>query len=126
MVESKRIGDLGFNKATYLGEEPENPSYHIDYYCPNEYYGKEKEFNKEDDEFYVNPKYPFYKIHKNCFKHKEINLAIASFVYNKKNECYEFEYVSDRPLRYIDVYNERIFKELIEYGFKQLNPSYYD
>lgn len=125
MIKSKRIGDLAFNKATYIGKEPKNPSYHIDCYYPNDYYGKEEEFTKIDNEFYVNPKYPNYKIHENCFKHKEISIAIASFAYDKKEEYYEFGYISDRPLRYVNIHNERIFKELIKYGFKQLNPFWY-
>ena len=120
---SKRIGDLEFRKATYLCDEPENPSYHINCYLSNDYYGKEGEFIKIDNEFYINPKYPNYKIHKNCFKNPEISLAIASFVYCK--DCYKFEYIGDRPLTHINIHNERIFKELIEYGFKQLNSSWY-
>ena len=40
-IKSKRIGNLMFRKATYLGEEPEFPSWHIDFFYPNPRYGKE-------------------------------------------------------------------------------------
>ena len=39
-IESLRIGNVCFRKATYLGNEPEFPSWHIYFFYPNPYYGK--------------------------------------------------------------------------------------
>lgn len=46
MIEKKkkRIGDLEFAPASYLLPKekwPENPFWHIDYWYPNGYYGRE-------------------------------------------------------------------------------------
>ena len=56
-IDSKRIGNLMFRKATYLGEEPEFPNWHIDFFYPNPYYGKEScysiaSFRRDGEGFY--------------------------------------------------------------------------
>jgi hypothetical protein len=124
-IKPNRIGDLAFNKAEYLGDSPSHPSYHIDWYYPNHYFGNEKDYTKVDEEYYADPEYPCHKIHKSCFKHEECSIAIATFYYDEKEGDYYFEYIGDRPLRYINMMNESIFKTLIKYGFRQLNPDWY-
>ncbi len=131
-VLKKRIGELEFSKAGYLCEEkyiPENPSYQINVYYPNCYYGKESEFIKEGDYFLPkDEKYSsWWKVHKSCFKYPECSLAIASFDWNKKENCYDFNWIGDRPLDYLKTPELREnFFELIKFGFHSLNSVWYD
>lgn len=49
MIEKLRINNLEFAPASYLlpkEEYPEKFSWHINYYYPNSYFGREKEFRK--------------------------------------------------------------------------------
>ena len=73
MIEKKRIGDLEFRPATYLlpkDKWPKNPAYHIDYWYPNGYYGRENEFIKEGD-WYLYPDNHHCRVHKDCFKYPQ-------------------------------------------------------
>ena len=116
-----RIKNLEFRKATYIGEEPEHPSYHINKWEPNMYYGNEDKYIK-DGEYYKNPEIPHFRIHKGCFKNTETCYAIACFYWDNKEECYNFEFIGDRPLFITD--EERIiFWRLIEHGFNTLNKN---
>lgn len=122
MVEKLRINNLEFAPASYLlpkEDYPEKFSWHINYYYPNSYFGREKEFKKEGD-WYLNPIIPHFRIHKDCFKHPQTCMAIASFNYNQHEGCYELEFIGDRPLSLSKEEREQ-FWELLEYGFKQLN-----
>lgn len=131
MIKNKRIGDLEFRPATYLlpkDEYPKNPAWHIDFWYPNAYYGKESEYvhpvvgGIEQTDWYVNPSYPYGKIHKDCFKNPQSCIAIASFNYNSHEGYYELEFVGDRPVS-LSKEDREIFWELLEYGFKQLNNT---
>lgn len=119
-IEKLRIKNLEFRKSSYLGQEPENPSYSIDKWYKNEYYKQEKNYIKEG-EFYRYPDPEICcKIHKNCFKNKECCYTIAHFVWDEHEEYYNFEFVTDRPLDLTD--QERVvFWRLIEHGFNVLN-----
>lgn len=122
MIKKKRIGDLEFRPATYLlpkDEWPKNPSWSIDFWYPNGYYGRESEFIKEGD-WYLYPDTPHYRVHKDCFKHPQSCMAIASFNYNEHEGCYELEFVLDRPISLPKELRDT-FWELLEYGFNQLN-----
>ena len=118
-IESKRIGNLMFRKATYLCEEPEFPSWHIDFFYPNPYYGKENEYKKDGD-FYVqaDTEYPI-NIHKDCFKYKESCYAVASFTRNKKG-YYELKFIGDKPLN-LNKTDFTDFMKLVKYGNNKLN-----
>ena len=118
-IKSKRIGNLMFRKATYLCEEPEFPSWHIDFFYPNPYYGKENEYKKDGD-FYVevNTEYPI-NIHKVRFKYKESCYAVASFTRNKEG-YYELKFIGDRPLN-LNEEELKDFWEVVKYGYKELN-----
>jgi hypothetical protein len=118
----KRIGNLEFRPAAYLLPKekwPKNPSWHIDYWYPNGYYGKESEFIKEGD-WYIDKNIRNCRIHKDCFKNPESCMAIASFDYN--DGYYELRYVSDRPLS-LNKEEREIFWTLVEYGYKCLNKE---
>ena len=122
MIKSKRIENLEFGPASYLlpkEEYPKNPAWHIDYWYPNGYYGRESEFIKEGD-WYLYPDNPHCRVHKDCFKNPQSCMAIASFNYNNHEGCYELEFVGDRPIQ-LTKEERDIFWELLEYGFKQLN-----
>lgn len=128
-MKNKRIGNLEIRPATYLLPKekwPENSSWHIDYWYPNGYYGRESEYihpviaGIEQTDWYVNPLYPNGRIHKDCFKHPQSCMAIASFNYNEHEGCYELEFVGDRPIQ-LTREERDIFWELLEYGFNQLN-----
>lgn len=123
-MESKRIHNLKFKKATYLGNEPENPSWEIAKYEPNSFYGKEDYFVKEGDH-YRDPERKFIRLHANCFKNKETCYSIAMFNYNKKDGDYEIEFVADRPLE-LNSEEWNTFKELLSYGYSQLNEKEYE
>ena len=118
-IESLRIGNVCFRKATYLGNEPEFPSWHIDFFYPNPYYGKENEYKKDGDYYIkVNVEYPI-NIHKDCFKHKETCYAIASFIRDKEG-YYELSFIGDRPLN-LNKTDFDDFMKLVKYGNKKLN-----
>lgn len=118
-IESLRIGNVCFRKATYLGNEPEFPSWHIDFFYPNPYYGKENEYKKDGDYYIkVNVAHPI-NIHKNCFKHKETCYAIASFIRDKEG-YYELSFIGDRPLN-LSKTDFDDFMKLVRYGNKKLN-----
>ena len=123
MIEKKRIENLEFAPASYLFPKekwPENPSWHINFWYPNGYYGRESEFEKEGD-WYIDNRYGLKcRIHKDCFKHPQSCMAIASFNYNSHEGCYELEFVGDRPIS-LNKELRDIFWELLEYGFNQLN-----
>jgi hypothetical protein len=117
-IESKRIGNLMFRKATYLGEEPEFPAWHIDFFYPNPYYGKENEYIKDKD-FYIKDKNSNHRIHKDCFKHKESCYSIASFGRDGEG-FYELSFIGDRPLG-LNEKDMKDFWELVKYGYHKLN-----
>ena len=118
-IKPKRIGNLMFRKATYLGKEPEFPSWHIDFFYPNSYYGKESEYTKEGD-YYVskNTEFPI-RYHKNCFMHKESCYSIAYFERHKEG-FYELKFIGNRPLK-LNEEDLKDFWELVKYGDKELN-----
>ena len=118
-IESKRLGNLMFGKATYLGEEPEFPSWHIDFFYPNPCYGKESEYIKEGD-YYKDARKPFpVRYHKDCFKHKESCYSIASFIRDREG-FYELSFIGDRPLN-LNEEDIEDFWELVRYGNEKLN-----
>ena len=120
----KRIGNLEFAPATYLLPKdnwPKHPAYHINYYYPNAYYGHESEYIKEGD-WYKYPNNSFCRIHKDCFKHEQSCMAIASFNYDDRNECYDIRFIGDRPLE-ITKEEREIFWELLNYGYRLLNKD---
>ena len=122
MIESKRIENLEFRPASYLlpkDEWPKNPAWHIDYWYPNAYYGKESDYIKNGD-WYEIPEYPGSRIHKDCFKSPESCMAIGSFEYY--DGVYEFQFVGDRPVQ-LTKEERDIFWDLIAYGFKVLNKD---
>ena len=61
--------------------------------------------------------------HKDLFKNKELCTVLATFRYDYKEECYNLEFIGDRPLQLI---SWDYFKELVKYGFEQLNPQWYE
>ena len=94
-----RIGNLKFGKATYIGEEPEMPAYHIDVIERNEnYFYFKKGYFIEDDQ---QPGHYRYNgpneqkrewtclYDKSCFENEEYSWAVAAFEYNKRENCYE-------------------------------------
>lgn len=120
---NKRIQSLQIRRASYLLDEPEHPSYHIDKWEPNQYYKKEHLFVKDGDYYkYKEPEYEFIQIHKDCFKREETCYAIASFDWNNREECYEFKFIGDRPL-HLNKNEIEIFWELIIIGYNTLNKK---
>lgn len=122
-IKNKRIGNLEFRKATYLGEEPNHPTYQILMWQPNKYYGHDDDYpeSETDPDFRIYPDYPQCRIHKSCFKHPETCFAIAGFEYDSHEPCYELRFVGSRPVECLDTPELReIFWELIKYGDKQL------
>jgi hypothetical protein len=123
-IKEKRIGNLMFRKATYLGNEPDIPDWDIDYYYPNIYYGKEKDFIKDDrsPDFYLYPNSHNARIHKDCFKHKEACFTIACFVYDKHEGFYNIKFIGDRPMNLTEE-EWMTFRKLLKYGNEVLNTE---
>lgn len=121
-MNNKRIGNLEIRPASYLlpkDKWPKNPSYHIDYWYPNAYYGRESEFEKDGDWYYY-PKHHSCRVHKDCFKHEQSCFSIASFSYDEHEGFYELHFIGDRPLQLTKEEREA-FWELIKYGNIELN-----
>lgn len=123
MIQSKRIGVLEFREASYVGNKPPFVSYDIVKWYPNPYYGNEKNYIKLNHEFYCYPNNTGCRVHKDLFKSKELCIVLATFRYESQEECYNLEFIGDRPLELSNWVN---FKELIKYGFEQLNPKWYE
>lgn len=123
-IKEKRIGNLMFRKAIYLGNEPDIPDWDIDYYYPNIYYGKEKDFIKDDrsPDFYLYPNSHNARIHKDCFKHKEACFTIACFVYDKHEGFYNVKFIGDRPMNLTEE-EWMTFRKLLKYGNEVLNTE---
>lgn len=91
----KRIGALQLRKASYLGKEPEHPSYHINKWEVNTYYGNEHMFINEGDYYrYPDDKYISIRINKSCFKHPETSYAVASLEWDDHEGTYELRFVA--------------------------------
>lgn len=129
MIEPKRIGNLKFCKATYLGEEPKHPSWDIVYFYKNNYYGRDNEYPEDpsDSNFRLDTKYPNFRIHKGCFKHKECCFTIASFTYVSNEPCWELHFCGNRPIENLNTPELReTFWKLVQYGDTQLRENNYD
>ena len=111
-----KINNLEFRKSTYLGDEPEHPSYDIVLWYPNDYYGKEDKYIKEGD-WYRDPQFNF-RIYKDCFKHPECCMTIACFKPDSEG-FYEVQFIEDRPLD--KEVNWKEFYKLLNYGNQKLN-----
>jgi len=127
MIENKRIEDLEFRPASYLlpkDKWPENPSYDINLWYPNLYYGRDDEFPEDplDSSYRLDPKYQNHRIHKSCFKYPESCFTIASFDYDEHERFYELHFCLDRPIEYLNILEKReAFWKLLQYGNEQLN-----
>lgn len=119
-----RIGNLELRKSSYIGTPPEHIGWDICKWKPNQYYGRESEFIKDGDYYHPNTEsYKFVSIYKSCFKYPESCYVIASWRWD--GDCYILEFCGDRPIGLTD--EEWItFKELLDKGFRQLNPWWYE
>lgn len=125
-LNQMRIDALEFRKCSYLGEEPKYIGWEICKWEPNPYYKRESEFIEDGEFYHPNDKhYKFVSIHRDCFKHPETSYTIASWDWDKHEDCYELKFCGDRPL---NLSNEEwlTFRKLLEHGFKQLNPWWYE
>jgi len=116
-----RKGNFEFRKATYLGPEPENPSWHVDYWYPNPYYGKENEYPEDpkDKNFRMYPGEHGFRIDKSCFKYPESCFSVASFNYDGEG-TYEVHFIGDRPFN-LSRKETEVFWEVLTYGHNFLN-----
>lgn len=121
-----RKGNLEFTESSYLCDPPEHIGYSIVKWEPNNYYGRESEFIKDGEVYHPNNEhYKFISIHQSCFKSPETSYVVASWYWNNYEDCYDLSFVGDRPLNLTS--EEWVtFKELLEYGFKQINPWWYE
>ncbi len=127
MIVEKRIGNLKFEELSCLCEKPEHPAYGLSVYMPNEYYGREDCYVKVDDSYYA-PKEGLensWKVHKDCFKNPEVSYVISEWVWDSHEECYGYRWVGDRPKSYYENHDGEVYKRMVEYGFRQLNPHWY-
>lgn len=118
-INNLRIGNIEFRPASYLGNTPEFPDWHIDFWYKNPQYGKESGYTRIGD-YYVKKDelYPV-RYHKSCFKNKETCYSVASL--SRDNEgYYELHFIGDRPLNLSDK-DLKDFWEVVKYGYKELN-----
>lgn len=127
MIIEKRVGDLKFEKLNSLGKKPEHPSYGISVYMPNRYYGHKDEYVEVKEGYYVrkDDKEDSWKIHEDCFKNPEVSYVISEWVWDRHEECYGYRWVGDRPRRYYENHGDATYKQMVDYGFRQLNPHWY-
>lgn len=117
-----RIDTLEFRKCSYLGEEPEHCGGEICKWEPNPYYGKESEFMKDGEYYHPNTgNYRYVSIHQSCFKHPERCCSIATWNWDNHEDCYKLQFVGDRPINLLTEEEWSIFRELVRYGFRELN-----
>ena len=117
-LKSKKIGNLEFKKASYLGREPMHPSYQIAIKLRNEYYYNKEKYpvDPNDSNYRIYPDVPHTRIHINCFKNKTYDLPIAFFYYDKEG-FYELRFCGARPIEYLTTTEMREnFWKLAEYG----------
>lgn len=122
-----RKDNLEYRTCSYLGNPPEHIGWEICKWEPNNYYGRESDFIKDGDYYHPNSKnYNFvHVIHKDCFKHPESSYTIASWHWDDHEGCYDLEFCGNRPMLLSDK-EWQTFRELLDYGFRQLNPSWYE
>lgn len=122
-METYRIKNLEFKPCTYIGELPKHISFEIVKYYPNSYYGAEANFEKEG-EFYLDGTHSI-RVHKSCFKSKENCYTILIFRYNKHDNDYTAEFVSDR---YLDLNDDEwnTLHEILSVVNKYLNKHIYE
>jgi hypothetical protein len=116
-----RIDNLSLDKATYKSKIPKHIAYQINRWMPNDYYGKEKDYIKVNDEFYQNLDTPKCRIHKSCFTSPEVSFTIATFRWYE-NKGYILEFEADEPMR-LNYSERQVFWELLEEGFKILSEN---
>ena len=81
-----RIGNIAFQLKKHLHSQESSTAadktsdYYIDIvkYFPNSYYKKEKNYQQISDEWYSDPKRPYFKIHKDCFQGPECAYSLAT------------------------------------------------
>lgn len=117
-IKNKIINSLEFGMATYVWEAPEDPDYEICRWVPNEYYSREKDFIKDGD-YYIYPKLPNCKVHKDCFKRPQKRYTIALF-HKRKNGNYGLKVIGNR-LQDLTPEELQDFSELKQHGFEVLN-----
>lgn len=127
MIREKRIENLKFEKLSYLKDEPKHPSYGLSVYQPNQHYGKLDEHIEVEKDYFVPKDNPnvHWKLHRSCFQSPEVSYIISKWIWNNKEMCYEYRWVGDRPMDYYEKYGD-IYKELVKYGFEELNSEWYD
>lgn len=126
-MKSKRISNLEIRPTTYLLPKenwPKNPSWSIDYWYPNAYYGHESEYirSESDPDWYYLSNSKYCRIHKDCFKNPQSCFSIASFRYDNHEGLYELSFIGDRPVQ-LTKEERDIFWELIKYGYDNLNKE---
>lgn len=114
-----RIKNLEFKKCTYIGKIPIICDYEIVIWLPNKYYNKQSEYIKEGDYYYKDKATYHHKFHKSVFENPEYCLTLLKFEYN--DNCYEINFVEDRPIQYEDKFNLKNLWNLIKYGNNKLN-----
>lgn len=112
----KRIGNLAVGKCSYLGNEPEIPSYEIVKYYPNCHYGKKDEYEYVEGGMYKKKGAPNnWLVHENCFTHPESCFTVAIWRWDKHEEIYQLESVGKR-LNDLIGEERNLFWELYDWG----------
>lgn len=124
-----RLGNIGLEKACYLGEEPSIPSIQVVKYENNRYYGNEQKYKwsedgkhayKIDENGNIDERF---SVHKSCFRNPETCFVLASFDYDEHEDFFELRFCGDRPLD-LDSEELDLFWKILRMGNAILNKSF--
>lgn len=119
----KRMGNLAMGKCSYLGNEPEIPSYEIVKYYPNCYYGRKDEFEPIGGGMYKEKGTSGdWRVHESCFVHPDSCFTVAIWRWDKHEEIYQLESVGKR-LNELVGEERKIFWDLYDWGEKFLEEK---
>lgn len=127
MITEKRIRDLKFEKLCHEHKKFKHSAYGLIVFIPNRYYGCKGDYVKIDESYYI-PKESqedSWKVHGDCFKNPEVSYMISEWLWNSLEECYEYKRIGNRPKRYYENHGDEVYKYMVDYGFRQLNPHWY-
>lgn len=119
----KRMGNLAMSKCSYLGNEPEIPSYEIVKYYPNHYYGRKDDFEPVGGGMYKEKGSDGgWRVHEACFKYPESCFSVAIWRWDKHEEIYQLESVGKR-LNELVGEERKLFWDLYDWGEKFLEEK---
>lgn len=93
-----RVGNIESREPTYLNNPPKNDkNIDIVVWHPNPYYGRESDFDWDNEGYAYVKDSPIVRYSPDCFKNPEQCMSVASFEFDPHEPCYELKHVCFRP-----------------------------